>query len=562
MNTQQILIESKGAPSPDAGNGWPGSLIHAADYFNAFRTNHYGMFSKEVDVRGSGTSFEFGYIKLHPDFWGEDVGNASKVAVLPQISIRSIIVPVAPPTPYRIPRRLIFVHETALLNLENPVDLFFNARNIIDKYEGAWNKGHVPVWFLNESTCLSAIHKARVELINVYRMEKNKQRKSEICRFAALYLSGGYYFDVNLEIGSLYEPHDDVSVAVPRDGDIFSNLFLASEQKGSVMNMALDKMVAFYKRNETRPDFMLGPETLAEAIRELNATVQVDIFPQKEIVKYPSPPWIVTEMPAHSFGNPVPIEMRGLPSREYKIPRRLIFTYKNNFLETKDRPVLTRNVKNTIQVYREAWGDPDAPVWFLNDTDCRSAIYAAKPNLLVFFDREVHGSWKADICRIAALYLTGGHYFDVDMEVVDPWVPDRNVAFATATTPDKTRYYQSFLASEQNGRILEEALDEMLLFYETKAVRTGKLLGCDTLKTAFDSVAISERGRTIILEEVQFAEDEAAKLRDNGVGCCCNFGVKDPETNITKFFSRVVGGSSGCLDRKSPEGQALLQNAR
>jgi hypothetical protein len=150
-------------------------------------------------------------------------------------------------------------------------------------------------------------------------------------------------------------------------------------------------------------------------------------------------------------------------------------------------------------------------VWFVNDTDCRSAIYAAKPNLLVYFDREVHGSWKADICRIAALYLTGGHYFDVDMEVVDPWVPDRNVAFATATTPNKTRYYQSFLASEQNGRILEEALDEMLLFYETKAVRTGKLLGCDTLKTAFDSVAISERGRIIILEEVQFAEDEAAK---------------------------------------------------
>jgi hypothetical protein len=159
------------------------------------------------------------------------------------------------------------------------------------------------------------------------------------------------------------------------------------------------------------------------------------------------------------------------------------------------------------------------------------------------------------------LYLTGGHYFDVDMEVVDPWVPDRNVSFATATNPDKTRYFQSFLASERRGRILEEALDQLLLFYETKAVRTGKLLGCDTLKFAFDSVAISERGRTIILDEVQFSEDEASELRDNGVGCCCNFGVQDPETNTTKFFSRVVGGGHGCLDRNSPEGQALLEGA-
>ena len=559
MDIQQILVESHGLPSPDGGNDWPGSSIRAADYFNAFRANHYGMFSKEVNVRESGSSFEFGYIKLHPYFWGEDDGNTSKVAVLPQISIQSIKIPIAPPASCKIPRRLIFVHVTALLNTENPVDLFFNARHIIDKYRGAWNESFTPAWFLDEATCLAAINEARVELIDVYRLEKNKERKSEICRFAALYLSGGYYFDVNLEIGSLYEPHDDVSVAAPRDGDFFSNLFLASEQKGSVVNAALDKMVAFYKRNDTLPDFSLGSETLSEAILELDATVKVDLFPLKEIVKYPSVPWIVTEMPAHSFDNPVPLEMRAPPSPEYKIPRRIIFTHKQNLLETKDPPLLYQNVLNTIQKYREAWGEPKAPVWFLDDNACRSTIYAAKEKLLVYFDREPHGSWKADICRVAALYLTGGYYFDVDMEVVDPWLPDRNVAFATARTPDKTRYFQSFLASERRGRILEEALDELLLFYETKAVRTGKLRGCDALKVAFDSVALSERGRTIFLDEVQLSEDEASELRDNGVGCCCNFGVQDPETRTTKFFSRVVGGSQGCLDRDSPEGQALLE---
>jgi hypothetical protein len=47
MDIQQILVESPRRPSPDGGNDWPGSSIRAADYFNAFRANHYGMFSKE-----------------------------------------------------------------------------------------------------------------------------------------------------------------------------------------------------------------------------------------------------------------------------------------------------------------------------------------------------------------------------------------------------------------------------------------------------------------------------------------------------------------------------------
>jgi hypothetical protein len=186
--------------------------------------------------------------------------------------------------------------------------------------------------------------------------------------------------------------------------------------------------------------------------------------------------------------------MRGPPFPENKIPRRLIFTYKSNLLETRDPPVFYENVQKTIHMYRETWGDLKAPVWFLNDTDCRSTIYAAKPELVTYFDREVHGSWKADICRVAALYLTGGYYFDVDMEAVNPWTPGNNVTFATALQPDKTRYFQSFLASERRGRgILEAALDKMLLFYKIKMVRTGKLLGPDTLKRAFNSVTISER---------------------------------------------------------------------
>jgi hypothetical protein len=74
----------------------------------------------------------------------------------------------------------------------------------------------------------------------------------------------------------------------------------------------------------------------------------------------------------------------------------------------------------------------------LHDTDCRSVIYAAKPNLLVYFDREVHGSRKADICRVAALYLTGSYYFDADMEALEVYQCRNLVSSVESLLPTKS----------------------------------------------------------------------------------------------------------------------------
>jgi hypothetical protein len=199
-------------------------------------------------------------------------------------------------------------------------------------------------------------------------------------------------------------------------------------------------------------------------------------------------------------------------------------------------------------------------VWFLDDADCRSAIYASKPNLVTYFDREPHGSWKADICRVAALYLTGGYYFDIDMEAVNPWIPSRNVTFATAVDPSKSRYFQSFLASEKKGRVIDEALNEILLFYENQKLRTKSFMGPDTLKWAFDSIPPSELGETVILEEDTFIlADAELQSRREAVGCCCNYKVQEPVSNVTIFYSRIVGGGSKCMDPSSSEGQAWLK---
>jgi mannosyltransferase OCH1-like enzyme len=456
---------------------------------------------------------------------------------------------------------LIFVAETLISKTEDPVESFFNEVRLTDMFKEAWEDPFVPIWLLDILTCNAAIFKAKRELIPFFRAETNISKKLDMCRVAALYLSGGYQIHIDLEVRSIPNTPDNTGLLIAREGDAVSQRFIAAEPECGTMKTTLDIMVELSKEKLTRPDFDLVTEALSRALLIPNPdpSAHAVFVPLATIGGAVSSPWIVTDQPVYKFDNPVPLEMRGPPSLEYSIPRRLLFTYKYNLLEAKDPPLLYQNVQNTIQKYREAWGDPDAAVWFLDDDACRAAIYFTKRNLLTYFDREIHGSWKADICRIAALYLTGGQYLDVDMEVVAPWLPDRNVAFATATNPDETRYFQSFLASERNGRILEEALDAMLLFYMNKKTRIMALIGPDTLNWAIRSVPVSEQGKIVLLKEAEAIHDAPdTPLRRNAVGCCCNFVVQDPATNQTLFYSRVVGGGNKCMFHDSHEGQVWL----
>jgi hypothetical protein len=548
---RQVLVSNHGAPF-SVGTEKIYLPLLGGDFFSAFTSRYYAMFSKEEKVGG----FDFGYVKLHPDFWksgGQDFTDLRQ-DFPPALSFS------APDPAFRIPRRFVLVNEKNVMISEDPVESFLNVRNTVRAYKKAWDVSEVNTWSVDSFTCLAILHTVKVELYSYYRAEMNPARRTAVCSVAAMYLSGGFYFDVDLEVGSAYAPVDDVGLVVARDGDSLSSQFMACEPQSSVMEMTLERMLDCYKRNQTHPDFELGP-LLEESITALKATVRSEIVSLGDIGRNILTPWIPPTLPAGLFDNPVPLEMRGPPSPEYKIPRRLLFTYKSNILETKEPPLFYDNVLKTIKMYREAWGEPDAPVWFLDDDDCRAAIYSsAKPHLLTYFDREINGAYKADICRLAALYLTGGYYFDVDMEAVNPWIPSRNVTFATAVEPSRIRYFQSFLASEKNGRVIEEGLNEMVLFYEHQKLRTYALIGPDTLKWAFHSIPPSELGETVVLEEDSFnLADAEHQSRREAVGCCCNFEVKDPVTAVTIFYSRIVGNNWKCAAPNSSVGEASLE---
>ena len=149
-----------------------------SDFYDAFRDNHFAMFSKEVNVYGGENCIEFSYIKLHPDFWGrKNSTNARRAVLTPEMNtdmppvivsddaLPEVVIPDPPPASFKIPHRLIFVYETNIELTEEPVELFLNVKRTINKYREAWDDPKAPAWFLNYITCMSAIKKAHAELL-------------------------------------------------------------------------------------------------------------------------------------------------------------------------------------------------------------------------------------------------------------------------------------------------------------------------------------------------------------------------------------------------------------
>jgi len=280
---------------------------------------------------------------------------------------------------------------------------------------------------------------------------------------------------------------------------------------------------------------------------------------------------------------------RGQAVSSPPIPRSMFFTYKYNMLVTKEPAHLYENVMHTIAEYRKAWDDPAARVSFLDDDLCRDRIREAEPRLVRYFNGETSGMFRGDICRVAALYLAGGYYFDVDLRVVQPLILADNVTFASvreavvqlncdgAKCPPKHKLdvvrkrhgfypygknnlFQAFIASSPANPVLKRAMDLMVDHYEDRYEVHGNM-GVSTLGDALADVLSAESsspsslsiGTVRLLEETK-NEPHMGETRyypdlipQDGRGMGCKKICHDPIERKVYFFSRIPGYSSTCL---------------
>ena len=262
----------------------------------------------------------------------------------------------------------------------------------------------------------------------------------------------------------------------------------------------------------------------------------------------------------HAAGMPsvqqsVPTTTKNSPN----IPHVIYFTYKTNILQTKEPRLFYDNVMNTASKYMKAWNDEKSQVKFLDDNACREAISEAEPKLLRYFNDEAKGAYKADICRAAALYNSGGYYFDVDIRVVNPVLLESDVSFSSVREEIKKKksfnFFQAFLASAPKHAVIRETLKVMLAFYEGRHKLHG-WMGVSTMGDGFRAAAAnpSEMGKIRILQELKNVPEVDGYYADlpsqEGIGCCCQHIVHDAQERMVYFYSRIVGAGQFCMSRE------------
>lgn len=189
--------------------------------------------------------------------------------------------------------------------------------------------------------------------------------------------------------------------------------------------------------------------------------------------------------------------------------------------------------------------------------------------------------YKADICRVSALYLTGGLYFDVDLRVYEPVALSNTTSFSNSflsvreaviymncngKCPEaykfklgahpygKNNLFQAFLATSPGHPVLKLAFQKMLDYYERRLDLHGGL-GVSTLGDALAELTPSlESGSIRLLEEIKNEPHMTVYYPElpeqEGIGTGCRKIVHDPKEGRVYFYSRIPGVDKSCLSTK------------
>lgn len=186
----------------------------------------------------------------------------------------------------------------------------------------------------------------------------------------------------------------------------------------------------------------------------------------------------------------------------------------------------------------------------LGDSDCETVV-ATQPQLLHIFKSTNDMRYKSDICRLVALYISGGFYVDADQLSTYPWMElvKPSTTFLTLKTDDidprfdgQARLANGLMGSTKEHPILKRQMDMIVDMYSrdpsfseglgpytlTKAVQKGP-------NTSFQFFWETN----LLYARSPYNVSFDLVPRQNGPGDC-QWIMCDNESRIVIFYTRMA----------------------
>ena len=255
----------------------------------------------------------------------------------------------------------------------------------------------------------------------------------------------------------------------------------------------------------------------------------------------------------------VSMEGKGRPEG-HVIPNIAVFTYKFDLLSadetmlSEDELLLKRNVERTMSLHH------DIHARFLDDKACLESIRSIMlkhpdklKNLDAYFIHEPRGMYKADICRGAALYETGGLYFDIDLKprmsmwsVIDPGT-QFVVPQVYEASRDRGMFFQAFIGTVKEHPMILRYMEKFCSFYSGE-IQLKKshfsffkpFLGVALLRYAYDEMSQRTKESIVLWKEVKYSSKLFPDVDPPlGIRRSCHYVIGIPGTQIVPFYSRI-----------------------
>jgi len=239
--------------------------------------------------------------------------------------------------------------------------------------------------------------------------------------------------------------------------------------------------------------------------------------------------------------------MKGITNIDVKIPKNIMQTWK-----TKDVPEHWATSPKGIAKHMSSW-----KYTLMTDEDNRNFIEKHFPDFLPYYDNFEYGIQRADAIRYAWLYVNGGLYLDLDIQVIKPldelFVEDKEI-YVVKSGNFAGYYTNAMMASKPGSKIMLACIEAMKKGYATWNVgkhlkvmySTGPLMLSKVIKKFIKPTLLEKMG---LKQPMLLPEEKSKLIHELPTALLMSCSVCDPKPcDIRNGFVRILEGSSWISD--------------